>query len=126
MNFILKHKAAVEQNAAAIQAGGMDWQQAARVLGDRHIMREAPQENIGAIKASIQANITQQIKSGTMDGNQAQKVLNNTRAMENISDQTRQELQNIVNNAAKQAQASGGTQQPGGTKRSKRQKYYIN
>ena len=42
-----------------------------------------------------------------MDGNQAQKVLNNSRAMENISDQTRQELQNIVNNAAKQAQASG-------------------
>lgn len=111
----LGDKAAVEQNAAAIQAGGMDWQQAARVLGDRHIMREAPQENIGAIKASIQANITQQIKSGTMDGNQAQKVLNNSRAMENISDQTRQELQNIVNNAAKQAQASGGTQQPGGT-----------
>ena len=103
----LGDKAAVEQNAAAIQAGGMDWQQAARVLGDRHIMREAPQENIGAIKASIQANITQQIKSGTMDGNQAQKVLNNSRAMENISDQTRQELQNIVNNAAKQAQASG-------------------
>ena len=54
----LGDKAAVEQNAAAIQAGGMDWQQAARVLGDRHIMREAPQENIGAIKASIQANIT--------------------------------------------------------------------
>lgn len=103
----LGDKAAVEQNAAAIQAGGMDWEQAARVLGDRHIMREAPQENIGAIKASIQANITQQIKSGTMDGNQAQKVLNNSRAMENISDQTRQELQNIVNNAAKQAQASG-------------------
>ena len=103
----LGDKAAVEQNAAAIQAGGMDWEQAARVLGDRHIMREAPQENIGAIKASIQANITQQIKSGTMDGSQAQKVLNNSRAMENISDQTRQELQNIVNNAAKQAQASG-------------------
>lgn len=103
----LGDKAAVEQNAAAIQAGGMDWEQATRVLGDRHIMREAPQENIGAIKASIQANITQQIKSGTMDGNQAKKVLNNSRAMENISDQTRQELQNIVNNAAKQAQASG-------------------
>ena len=103
----LGDKAAVEQNAAAIQAGGMDWEQATRVLGDRHIMREAPQENIGAIKASIQANITQQIKSGTMDGSQAQKVLNNSRAMENISDQTRQELQNIVNNAAKQAQASG-------------------
>ena len=110
----LGDKAAVEQNAAAIQAGGMDWQQAARVLGDRHIMREAPQENIGAIKASIQANITQQIKSGTMDGNQAQKVLNNSRAMENISDQTRQELQNIVNNAAKQAQASGAQTQSSG------------
>ncbi len=110
----LGDKAAVEQNAAAIQAGGMDWEQAARVLGDRHIMREAPQENIGAIKASIQANITQQLKSGTMDGNQAQKVLNNSRAMENISDQTRQELQNIVNNAAKQAQANGAQTQSSG------------
>lgn len=95
----LGDKAAVEQNAAAIQAGGMDWQQAARVLGDRHIMREAPQENIEAIKASIQANITQQIKSGSMDAQQATKVLDNKQAMQNISDQTKRELENIVKKA---------------------------
>lgn len=111
----LGDKAAVEQNAAAIQAGGMDWQQAARVLGDRHIMREAPQENIGAIKASIQANITQQIKSGSMDAQQATKVLGNGQAMQNISDQTKRELESIIQRAAKPAtQASGGAQQPGG------------
>lgn len=110
----LGDKAAVEQNAAAIQAGGMDWQQAARVLGDRHIMREAPQENIGAIKASIQANITQQIKSGGMDAQQAIKVLDNKQAMQNISDQTKKELESIVEKATRPAaQASGGTQQSG-------------
>ena len=97
----LGDKAAVEQNAAAIQAGGMDWQQAARVLGDRHIMREAPQENIGAIKASIQASITQQIRSGTMDAQQATKVLDNKQAMQNISDQTKRELENIVKKATR-------------------------
>ena len=96
----LGDKAAVEQNAAAIQAGGMDWQQAARVLGDRHIMREAPQENIEAIKASIQANITQQIKSGSMDAQQATKVLDNKQAMQNISDQTKRELENIVTSSS--------------------------
>lgn len=96
----LGDKAAVEQNAAAIQAGGMDWQQAARVLGDRHIMREAPQENIGAIKASIQASITQQIRSGTMDAQQATKVLDNKQAMQNISDQTKRELENIVTSSS--------------------------
>lgn len=95
----LGDKAAVEQNAAAIQAGGMEWEQAARVLGDRHIMREAPQENIEAIKASIQANITQQIKSGSMDAQQATKVLDNKQAMQNISDQTKRELENIVKKA---------------------------
>lgn len=95
----LGDKAAVEQNAAAIQAGGMEWEQAARVLGDRHIMREAPQENIEAIKASIQANITQQIKSGSMDAQQAIKVLDNKQAMQNISDQTKRELENIVGKA---------------------------
>ena len=99
----LGDKAAVEQNAAAIQAGGMDWEQATRVLGDRHIMREAPQENIGAIKASIQANITQQIKSGTMDAQQATKVLDNKQAMQNISDQTKRELENIVEKATRPA-----------------------
>ena len=88
------------RNAAAIQAGGMDWQQAARVLGDRHIMREAPQENIEAIKASIQANITQQIKSGSMDAQQATKVLDNKQAMQNISDQTKRELENIVTSSS--------------------------
>ena len=107
----LGDKAAVEQNAAAIQAGGMDWEQAARVLGDRHIMREAPQENIGAIKASIQANITQQIKSGGMDAQQAIKVLDNKQAMQNISDQTKKELESIVEKATRPAtQASGGTE----------------
>lgn len=103
-----------EQNAAVIQSGGMDWEQAARILGDRHIMRTAPRENIGAMKAIIEANITQQIQSGTMDKAQASRALSNSHAMENLSDQTRQELQNIVNNAAKQAQASGGIQQSGG------------
>ena len=107
----LGDKAAVEQNAAAIQAGGMDWEQATRVLGDRHIMREAPQENIGAIKASIQANITQQIKSGGMDAQQAIKVLDNKQAMQNISDQTKKELESIVEKATRPAtQASGGTE----------------
>lgn len=96
----LGDKAAVEQNAAAIQAGGMEWEQAARVLGDRHIMREAPQENIEAIKASIQANITQQIKSGSMDAQQATKVLDNKQAMQNISDQTKRELENIVTSSS--------------------------
>lgn len=96
-----------EQNAAAIQSGGMDWEQAARTLGDRHIMRTTPQENIGAIKASIEANITQQIQAGTMDKAQASRALSNSHAMENLSDQTKRELQNIVNNATKQAQASG-------------------
>ena len=106
----LGDKAAVEQNAAAIQAGGMDWQQAARVLGDRHIMREAPQENIGAIKASIQANITQQLKSGSMDAQQAIKVLDNKQAMQNISDQTKKELEGILERATRPAtQVSGGT-----------------
>ena len=106
----LGDKAAVEQNAAAIQAGGMDWEQATRVLGDRHIMREAPQENIGAIKASIQANITQQIKSGGMDAQQAIKVLDNKQAMQNISDQTKKELEGILERATRPAtQVSGGT-----------------
>mgnify|MGYP001710927265 FL=1 len=98
-----------EQNAAAIQSGGMDWEQAARTLGDRHIMRTTPQENIGAIKASIEANITQQIQAGTMDKAQASKVLGNSHAMENLSNQTKQQLQKIVSGAAQQAQASSGT-----------------
>ena len=99
-----------EQNAAAIQSGGMDWEQAARTLGDRHIMRTTPQENIGAIKASIEANITQQIQAGTMDKAQASRALSNSHAMENLSNQTKQQLQKIVSGAAQQAQASSGTQ----------------
>ena len=99
-----------EQNAAAIQSGGMDWEQAARTLGDRHIMRTTPQENIGAIKASIEANITQQIQAGTMDKAQASRALRNSHAMENLSNQTKQQLQKIVSGAAQQAQASSGTQ----------------
>ena len=98
-----------EQNAAAIQSGGMDWEQAARTLGDRHIMRTTPQENIGAIKASIEANITQQIQAGTMDKAQASRALSNSHAMENLSNQTKQQLQKIVSGAAQQAQASSGT-----------------
>lgn len=99
-----------EQNAAAIQSGGMDWEQAARTLGDRHIMRTTPQENIGAIKASIEANITQQIQAGTMDKAQASRALSNSHAMENLSNQTKQQLQKIVSGAAQQAQASSGAQ----------------
>lgn len=99
-----------EQNAAAIQSGSMDWEQAARTLGDRHIMRTTPQENIGAIKASIEANITQQIQAGTMDKAQASKVLGNSHAMENLSNQTKQQLQKIVSGAAQQAQASSRMQ----------------
>lgn len=99
-----------EQNAVVIQSGGMDWEQAARILGDRHIMRTVPRENIGAMKATIEANITQQIQSGTMDKAQASRVLSNSHAMENLSNQTKQQLQKIVSGAAQQAQASSGTQ----------------
>ena len=99
-----------EQNAVTIQSGGMGWEQAARILDDRHITRTAPRENIGTMEARIEADITQQIQSGTMDRAQASRVLSNGRAMENLSNQTKQQLQKIVSGAAQQAQASSGTQ----------------
>ena len=105
----LGDKQRAEQNAVAIQSGS-DWEWAERTLRDRHIMREAPQENVGAIKASIEANITQQIQAGTMDKAQASKVLGNSHAMENLSNQTKQQLQKIVSGAAQQAQASSRMQ----------------
>lgn len=110
----LGDRGSAEQSATSIQAGGMEWEQAARILDDRHIMRDTPRENIGAIKASIQTSVTQQIRSGTMDAQQATKVLDNKQAMQNISDQTKKELESIVERATRPAGQASGTQQSGG------------
>ncbi len=100
---------AAEQNAAAIQGSDMSWQQAERILGDRHVMRTTPEKNVTAIEAKFEVGLAEDIKNNKISQDQAMKIVTNERIVEHISSgDLKDKLLDIATRPA--GQASGGGQ----------------
>ena len=103
---------AAEQNAAAIQGSDMSWQQAERILGDRHVMRTTPEKNVTAIEAKFEVGLAEDIKNNKISQDQAMNIVTNERIVEHISGDLKDKLLDIATRPAGQV---SGTQQSGGT-----------
>ena len=99
---------AAEQNAAAIQGSDMSWQQAERILGDRHVMRTTPEKNVTAIEAKLEVGLAEDIKNNKISQEQAMKIVTNERIVEHVSSDVKDKLLDIATRPA--GQASGGGQ----------------
>ena len=99
---------AAEQNAAAIQGSDMSWQQAERILGDRHVMRTTPEKNVTAIEAKFEVGLAEDIKNNKISQEQAMKIVTNERIVEHVSSDVKDKLLDIATRPA--GQASGGGQ----------------
>lgn len=117
---------AAEQNAAAIQGSDMSWQQAERILGDRHVMRTTPEKNVTAIEAKFEVGLAEDIKNNKISQDQAMKIVTNERIVEHISSgDLKDKLLDIATRPAGQAsgiQQSGGAQ-PAASSGSTRQEH---
>ena len=102
---------AAQQNATAIRDSGMSWQTAAKILGDRHIVRSTPDNNIEAIKANLEAGLAEGIKNSTISQREAVRITTNDSVMDHISND---DIKNRLLEIAQQGQQGGGGQRQSG------------
>ena len=102
---------AAQQNATAIRDSGMSWQTAAKILGDRHIVRSTPDNNIEAIKANLEAGLVEGIKNSTISQREAVRITTNDSVMDHISND---DIKDRLLEIAQQGQQGGGGQRQSG------------